>query len=197
MWKKAQRRSVWSARPRHICGQPGRRDWKSCVESAFIMGKHTNFLLFDDRYGWRCQSKQSSRSRVRTLRSLGFRRRTSRGGKLSGHHLSCSVPYFNTFGTSVKRIIKQQGHVWTSRHFIPLFLSGETGKYAWKTSGWRPARPNYCFSTSNQSRDEVIRLLLTCVTKNKSGGVKIGNAKLFRSCRREKWKWKYILKNGP
>lgn len=68
---------------------------------------------------------------------------TTRWGKLSGHHLSCSVQYFNTFGTSVKRIIKQQGHVWTSRHFIPFFLSGEMEKYAWKTSGWRPALPNY------------------------------------------------------
>lgn len=36
-------------------------------------------------------------------------KRTTREGKLSGHHLSCSVQYFNTFNTTVKRIIKQQG----------------------------------------------------------------------------------------
>lgn len=76
-----------------ICGQTGRGDWKSCVESAFITGKHTNFLLFDDRYGWRCQSKQSSRSRVRTLKSPALstgdkqRRETQRSSSL----MLCSI----------------------------------------------------------------------------------------------------------
>lgn len=37
-------------------------------------------------------------------------KRTTREGKLGSHHFSCSVQYFNTLNTTVKRIIKQQGH---------------------------------------------------------------------------------------
>lgn len=63
MWKTRRSGGGFDQRSLDIiCGQTGRGDWKSCVESAFITGKHTNFLLFDERYGWRCQSKQSSRS---------------------------------------------------------------------------------------------------------------------------------------
>lgn len=59
---------------------------------------------------------------------------TTKEGKHSGHHLSCSVQYFNTFNTTVKRIIKQQGHgaCLSFTALYPVFLSREMEKYAWK-----------------------------------------------------------------
>lgn len=105
------------------------KQWRSSVEIPFITSKYTNFLLFDLRYGSRCQSKQSNRRRVRLwiLHSEG----TPMEGKLSGHSLSSSVQYFNTFDTTVKRIIKQQGHeacLNLTALSPPRFLSGEMGE---------------------------------------------------------------------
>lgn len=54
-----------SGRNLHNARQAGGEDWESCAGSAFITRKHANFLLFDQGYGWRCQSKQSGRGRVR------------------------------------------------------------------------------------------------------------------------------------
>lgn len=54
-----------SGRNLHNARQVGGEDWERCVGSAFITRKHTNFLLFDQGYGSRCQSKQSGRGRVR------------------------------------------------------------------------------------------------------------------------------------
>lgn len=45
-------------------GQASGKYYRSCVESAFITHKHANFLLFDQGYGSRCQSKQSGRRRM-------------------------------------------------------------------------------------------------------------------------------------
>lgn len=55
----------------HNVRRAGGEDWESCVGRAFITRKHANFLLFDQGYGSRCQSKQSGSGRVR-LRILNF-----------------------------------------------------------------------------------------------------------------------------
>ena len=65
---------------------------------------------------WRCQLKQFKQAPRWTLNSQLRHGWGERGGEGEGggggtrrHRHSCSVQYFNTFDTTVKRIIKQQG----------------------------------------------------------------------------------------
>lgn len=91
-----------------ISWQTSGKEWKSCVESAFITRKYTTFLLSLTNVMVQGVSLNNPTAAVCDLNPQ--LRGTTREGKLSGHRLSCSVQYFNTFDTTVKRIIKQQGH---------------------------------------------------------------------------------------
>lgn len=87
----------------------GEQEWMISVESAFITSKYTNFFLSLTNVMVQGVSLNNPTAAVCDFKSSAWKG-TTRKGKLGGHRLSCSVQYFNTFNTSVKRIIKQQGH---------------------------------------------------------------------------------------